>query len=174
MACSLTQGFTPKTCKTPAGTIALLIAEYDNVSTITKTAGVVTAISMASGKQFFQYKQKAGVANWKETGTATAKEGAYQYESTVTFDINSIDSASKIEADLLLKNTVMVIAKENDGTYWLLGQDYGLDVTSLGYDGGTDLSTFRGAKVELKGMGYNPVAKVDSSIITALLSPASP
>ena len=44
MACSLTQGHTPKTCKTSAGTKSFLIAEYETVTAITKTAGVITTI----------------------------------------------------------------------------------------------------------------------------------
>ena len=37
MACSLTQGFTPKTCKTPSGTIEFMIAELANVTAINTT-----------------------------------------------------------------------------------------------------------------------------------------
>ena len=47
MACSLTQGHTPKTCKTSAGTKSFLIAEYESVTAITKTAGVITTITKA-------------------------------------------------------------------------------------------------------------------------------
>lgn len=174
MACSLTQGFTPKTCKTPSGTIEFMIAELANVTAITKTSGVITAISMASGKQFFRYKQKPEVANWKETQTSDSKSGAYKYETALTFDINSLDSATKIETELLLKNAVVVIAKDSDGTYWLMGEDNGVEFDSIGWDGGTEYSSFRGAKVSGKHMGFTPVASVNSGLIAGLILPASP
>jgi len=174
MACTLTQGFTPKTCKTPSGTIEFMITEYANVSSITKTSGVITAISMASGKQFWRYKQKPEVANWKETQTSDSKSGAYKFETALTFDINSLDSSTKIETEILLKNAVVVIAKDADGTYWLLGEDNGVEFDSIGWDGGTEYSSFRGAKVSGKHMGFTPVAKVNDGLIAGLILPASP
>lgn len=174
MACSLTQGFTPKTCKTPSGTIEFMITDFANVTAITKTSGVITAISVASGKQFWRYKQKPEVANWKETQTSDSKSGAYKYETAITFDINSLDSATKIETELLLKNAVVVIAKDSDGTYWLMGEDNGVEFDSIGWDGGTEYISFTGAKVSGKHMGFTPVASVNSGLIAGLILPASP
>ena len=171
MTCILTQGFTPKTCKTPSGTMEFMITDFANVTAITKTSGVITAISMASGKQFWRYKQKPEVANWKETQTADSKSGAYKFETAITFDINSLDSATKIETELLLKNAVVVIAKDADGTYWLMGEDNGVEFDSIGWDGGTEYSSFRGAKVSGKHMGFTPVAKVTDTLIAALILP---
>jgi hypothetical protein len=172
--CTLAQGFTPKTCKTPSGTIEFMITEFANVSSITKTSGVITAISMASGKRFWQYKQKPEVANWKETQTADLKSGAYKIATAITFDINSLDSATKIETEVLLKNAVVVIAKDADGTYWLLGENNGIEFDSIAWDGGTEYSSFRGAKVSGKHMGFTPVAKVTDTLIASLLIPQSP
>lgn len=172
--CSLTQGFTPKTCKTLSGTVSVMLAELANVSSITVSNGIATAISMASGKQFFEYKQKAEVANWKSTPTIDPKSGAYKYEAAITMDINTIDSAVVVETELLIKSTLIAITKDNDGTYWLFGKDYGLDVSALPWDGGIEMSSFRGGKLEIKGMTAFAPIKVTDSLIAALLLPASP
>ena len=170
MACSLTQGHTPKTCKTSAGTKSFLIAEYESVTSITKTAGVITTITKASGKRFFRYKQKAEVANWKQTGTGDPKVGTIAYDVEATVEMLGLDQASQTELDLLMANTVVMIAEDNDGTFWYLGEDFGMDLATDGLESGTAIGDFRGNKLSFKGRAYTRVASVSSTIITALLS----
>jgi len=170
MACSLTQGHTPKTCKTSAGTKSFLIAEYETVTAITKTAGVITAITKASGKRFFRYKQKAEVANWKQTGTGDPKVGTIAYDVEATVEMLGLDQTSQTELDLLMANTVVMIAEDNDGTFWYLGEDFGMDLATDGLESGTAIGDFRGNKLSFKGRAYTRVASVSSTIITALLS----
>jgi len=170
MACSLTQGHTPKTCKTSAGTKSFLIAEYETVTAITKTAGVITTITKASGKRFFRYKQKAEVANWKQTGTGDPKVGTIAYDVEATVEMLGLDQASQTELGLLMANTVVMIAEDNDGTYWYLGEDFGMDLATDGLESGTAIGDFRGNKLSFKGRAYTRVASVSSTIISALLS----
>lgn len=170
MACSLTQGFTPKSCKTVSGTKSFLIAEFAAVTAVTKTSGVVTAITKAVGKHFWRYAQKAEVAMWKQTSTIDPKNGAYAFDLEASLDQSTLDQATLTENQLLLQNTVMMIAEDSDGTYWLLGENYGMDAVTMGTEGGVAMGDFRGTKISFKGRSYSPVASVDSSIITALLS----
>lgn len=170
MACTLTQGHTPKTCKTSAGTKSFLIAEYENVTAITKTAGVITAITKATGKHFWRYKQKAEVANWKQTGTGDPKVGTIAYDVEATVEMVGLDQLGQTELGLLLANTVVMIAEDNDGTYWFLGEDFGMDLATDGLESGTAIGDFRGNKLSFKGRAFTRVASVDPTIITALLS----
>ena len=170
MACSLTQGHTPKTCKTSAGTKSFLIAEYESVTAITKTAGVITAITKASGKNFFRYKQKAEIANWKQTGTGDPKVGTIAYDVEATVEMLGLDQASQTELGLLMANTVVMIAEDNDGTYWYLGEDFGMDLATDGLESGTAIGDFRGNKLSFKGRAYTRVASVSSTIIAGLLA----
>lgn len=170
MACSLTQGHTPKTCKSSGGTKSFLIAEYENVTAITKTAGVITAITKASGKKFWKYKQKAEVANWKQTGTGDPKVGTIAYDVEATIEMVGLDQLGQTELGLLMANTVVMIAEDNDGTYWYLGEDFGMDLATDGLESGTAIGDFRGNKLAFKGRAFTRVASVDPTIITALLA----
>ena len=169
MACSLTQGFTPKSCKTVSGTKSFLIAEFLGITAVTKTAGVVTAITKAGGKKFYRYAQKAEVAMWKQTSTIDPKNGAYAFDLEANLDQSTLDQATLTENQLLLQNTVMMIAEDSDGTYWLLGENYGMDAATMGTEGGVAMGDFRGTKIAFKGRNYVPVASVDSTIIAGLL-----
>ena len=170
MACSLTQGHTPKTCKSSGGTKSFLIAEYDNVTAITKTAGVITAITKATGKKFWKYKQKAEVANWKQTGTGDPKVGTIAYDVEATIEMVGLDQLGQTELGLLMANTVVMIAEDNDGTYWYLGEDFGMDLATDGLESGTAIGDFRGNKLSFKGRAYTRVASVSSTIIAGLLA----
>lgn len=173
MSCpTLTQGFTPKLCKTPSGTIEFMIAER-SFCTFTIANEIVTAIAMTSGKQFFRYKQKPEVANWKETPTVDTKSGAYKYTTDVMFDLNSLDSATRVEANKLMKLTAAVISKDADGSYWLMAPNNGIDFTPA-TDGGVEYSSFRGMKVTGQGIDFEPVASVPANLIAAIILPASP
>ena len=168
MACSLTQGHTPKTCKTSAGTKSFLICEFDGVTSITKTAGVITTITKTG--RFFRYKQKAEVAMWKQTGTGDAKVGTVAYDVEATVEMLGLDQASQTELGLLISNTVVMIAEDNDGTYWYLGEDFGMDLATDGLESGTAIGDFRGNKLAFKGRGFTRVASVSSTVIAGLLS----
>jgi hypothetical protein len=168
--CSLTQGHTPKVCKSSGGTKSFLIAEFDAITAITKTAGVITTITKASGKKFFRYKQKAEVAMWKQTGTGDPKVGTVAYDVEANIEMVGLDQVTQTELDLLICNTVVMIAEDNDGSYWYLGEDFGMDLATDGLESGTAIGDFRGNKLAFKGRGFTRVASVSSTIIAALLS----
>jgi hypothetical protein len=80
-----------------------------------------------------------------------------------------IDALTQVELGNLVKNTVIVIAEQNDGSYWLLGRDYGMDIATDTLESGVALGDFQGNKVQLKAREINRSVKVDSAIIAGLL-----
>lgn len=169
MSCTLTQGYTPKVCKDPSGVKSILIAEFDKVTVNTITAGVATSISVTSPYSFYQYKQKSEVANWGQVVTSDAKNGTYAVEQTIDLQMLGFDATAQVEIENLIKNTVIAIVELADGTYWLCGRDYGLDVATDTLESGVALGDFKGNKIQLKAREINRAVKVDSSIIAGLL-----
>lgn len=172
MACTLTQGSATKNCKASAGTKEVLIANYENVTSITKTAGVVTAITMTLGTQFFVYKQKAETANWTQTWTGDAKTGNGSYALTSHIELQGIDSAQQVELDKLARATTIQIVHDNDGNYYLLGDEYGMDTTTDALESGTALADFKGDKIDFGSVSSLRASTVTPSLIAALIIPA--
>ena len=168
MACALTQGHTPKVCKTSAGVKSFLITEFANVTSLTKTAGVITTITAAVGTDWFRYKQKSEVASWKQTGASDVKTGTVAYDLEANMELLGLDQATQTELDLLIRNTVLIIAEMTDGTYWFLGENYGMDLVSDGLESGVALGDFMGDKLQFKGRAYTRVASVSSTVISGL------
>jgi hypothetical protein len=168
MACALTQGHTPKVCKTSAGVKSFLITEFANVTALVKTAGVITTITAAVGTDWFRYKQKSEVASWKQTGASDVKTGTVAYDLEANMELLGLDQATQTELDLLIRNTVLIIAEMTDGTFWFLGENYGMDLVSDGLESGVALGDFMGDKLQFKGRAFTRVASVGSSVIAGL------
>ena len=168
MACALTQGHTPKVCKTSAGVKSFLITEFANVTSITKTAGVITTITAAVGTDWFRYKQKSEVASFKQTGASDVKTGTVAYDLEANMELLGLDQTTQTELDLLIRNTVLIIAEMTDGTFWFLGENYGMDLVSDGLESGVALGDFMGDKLQFKGRAYTRVASVSSTVISGL------
>lgn len=178
MACALTQGYTKKQCKDPSGVAEYIIGEWANVAwtdnaKFALTANVVTTFTMASGKQAWSYKQVPAIAHWKQTGAGDAKTGGFGYKVEVNLQIQGIETLTQEESELLLKNTLFVVARHNDGTYWLLGHEFGLDASNVDTDSGTEMTSFKGDIIKLVGSATIKPKKVTSGLIAALLTPAS-
>ncbi len=57
MSCLLTQGFSLDCLGDNAGGVKeIYITEFNNVTAVTTVTGAITAITMASGKQFWTYE----------------------------------------------------------------------------------------------------------------------
>jgi hypothetical protein len=99
--------------------------------------------------------------------------GSYSYAYEVNGQFLGIDTATQQELELLMKNTVVVILGLNDGTYWVLGQEFGMDVATKNFESGVALGDFMGDNVQLTGIGTIGAKKVTTSLIGDLIEPAA-
>lgn len=167
MACPLTQSYTPRDCKAPAGVVSFIITPFTNMLTTTVAAGVVTAITKTV--TFKQYKQEPEIANWKQTSTGDQKAGTYGYDLEASLKTWGLDAVLQTELDLLSKNKLVMIAEMADGTYWMLGKEYGMFVSADAFDSGTGFSDFQGDALTFKGRSIGKCPQVSAGIIAALL-----
>jgi hypothetical protein len=176
MACALTSDLTQKVCKTPAGIKEILVTEWANITGgaagWTYTANVVTAVAMATGKEFRVHQMKAATSDFKVNMTGSGANGSYSYAYEVNGQYLGIDTATQEELELAGKNTLAVIVGLNDGTYWALGQEYGLDMASKNFESGVALGDFMGDKVQFTGIGTIGAKKVTTDLIADLIAPA--
>lgn len=156
MACNLTQGF-PIDCKNNVGGVkAVYIANKENIASITETAGVITALTMDAGTDFYKYDQIKETSNFAEAITTNVQNGTVFYAQTIEVVLNKLQTNTRNEILLLSQATTCVIVEDNNGKYWLLGKVNGLDVTGGGSATGTAFGdrngytlTFTGSEPEL-------------------------
>lgn len=172
--CSLSQSYTPKACKEAGGVLEFYIANNEDVTAITQngTTKIITAITMATGKKFWTYKQKPEAASFTDESAGSGVNGTVAWTQTALLDILGFDAATRKEIGALASATVKIIVKDNGGNYILLGQNYGMDLTTGAGQSGVAMGEFRGTKLTFTGKEPDYAPNVDSTIITALLSPA--
>lgn len=175
MSCALTQGINSIACKdgTP-GIVEAYITELSNITSYEETAGVITDVTLASGKQFWRYQQIKESANWTEEANINVQAGSVGWAQTVNLVIPKRETTKRNEIKLLAQNTLAIIVKDVNNTYWFIGLVRGADMDNgTKYDSGIKLGDANGWNLVFKAAEHDPAQEVDSSIIASLLVPAS-
>lgn len=147
--------------------------EFENVSAITETSGVVSAITVLPGKQFRRYQVPKETSFWTQALNSSVQNGSIFYQQELTVIVNKMQANTRNELQILAMNRLLAIALDANGKYWLLGKDNALDATA-GEDGsGTASGDRNGFSRTFTGMERFMAPEVQSSIIAGLLQPAA-
>lgn len=110
-------------CRDSAGGIEeVYITEWSNVASITESSGVVTSITMNSGKKFFTFQLEKENGTFDETEQNSVENGSLFYEGVLSFTTKKMTAAARNAFNILAKNRLMIIFKDRNGLYWLLGR----------------------------------------------------
>jgi hypothetical protein len=170
MPCALSQGYVLD-CKDSLGgmTEVLFIAKAD-VTATTEASGVITAITKAAGKRFYKYELVKETANFVENINASVENGTVFYQQELTIVLNKLQANTRNEILLLAQSLLVAIAKDNNGKYWYLGKNNGLDITAGNSGTGTAIGDRSGYTLTFTGKEAALSPEVSSSIIAALLT----
>jgi|SRR4051812_22229726 len=173
MACNLTQNMTIDCRDSIGGAKEILFIEFDNVTSMTEASGVVTAMVLASGKQFRRYVVPKETSFFTEALTANVQNGTNFYQQELTIVLNKMQANTRNEIQLLAQNRLIAIVLDLNGKYWLLGKEQAIDAT--GGDGGTGTAhgDRNGYQRVFTGMERFMAPEVQASIIAGLLTPAA-
>lgn len=160
-------------CRDSVGGIAeVYITEYRNVpqANITASSGTITAMSCSSGKKFFTFQLEKENAQFTETEQNSVENGTLFYESTLNFTIKKMSAANRNALNILAKNRLMVIVKDNNGLIYLMGQVNGAD--KVGENSATSGKAFgdmNGYTLTFTAKEPNPVNTLSQAILSTLL-----
>jgi hypothetical protein len=167
MSCNLSQGF-PIDCKDNVGGVkAVYIANKDNIATITEVSGVITGITMDAGTYFYKYDQIKETSNFAEAITTNVQNGTVFYAQTGEVVLNKLQTATRNEILLLAQATTCMIVQDNNGKYWLLGKQNGLDLTGGGSATGTAYGDRNGYTLTFTGSEQQLATEVQASVMVS-------
>ena len=126
MACSsyALHGLARDCASSIGGIKRVLFADAADVASIALTDNEVSAITMVASKKFYEF------AFPDESGTFTTtlnrgSGGAGSYLSTeMSLVFNRMATAKRVEMEALSFNELMAIVEDNNGKYWLLGDEH--------------------------------------------------
>ena len=166
MACLLTQGFTLD-CKDAVGGIKSIHLISWTDSKFTVASGEVTATTVASG-DVYDYELPKGTGSLTITTNVSVENGTSFNQSDVVFKLRRLSTTKRNEMKLLAQGRCYCIVKNNNDEYWLVGKEYGCDVTAMVANTGTAMGDSNGYEVTLSAIEAEAPYKLQGSVVTAL------
>lgn len=173
MSCALTQSYTLDCRDGKGGSKEFYLIEAANISTMTLTAGVVSAITKASAKAFYHYAQVKQVAECDEAITTNEENGTIFVKQSVKMVINKRQTAIRNEVMLLGKNRLVIIEVDQNGSAWLYGFANGMLMDNSAIKSGKALGDRNGYELTFTGFEPEAAYMVDPTVVTALLTPGT-
>ena len=167
MACSILNTMNLDCMSALGGVNTIYVFADVNFDIQTVTAGEVTLASGAG--DFYQYKFGKDTAKLTETATISNANGTVFYTQELSVNISKRDVAKRNEFLLLAKNReIRVIALDNMGQYWLLGNTRGAVLSTMVGEGGQAIGDMNGYTFTFQGMEADPLPALSSASATAI------
>ena len=170
MSCALTSGFTLPCRDGVGGVKTIYITELANFASATIASGVVTALTLDTGKKFWTYELTEETAEVTEKATVSVENGSIFYDQSISLQLQKQQASTRNELRLLAQNNCLVIELDRNGKYFIYGYENGVKVESIDATTGKSMGDFNGYKLTLKGKESNPAYEVSSNIIAGLLT----
>jgi hypothetical protein len=168
MACALTSGYTLDCKDSAGGVIEFYFIEKGNLSSVATASGVVTGITKVASKRFWKYEIPKETGSVNETITGNTQNGTVFYAQELKLIVNKLNTTVRNEIKLLAQNTLIAVAKDANGRYWMLGKDRGLDLNTGTSGTGTAFGDRSGYDLTFTGSEAEPMIEVASGIAAAL------
>lgn len=167
MPCSTLSGLTLDCRDSVGGIEELYIASADVIAASgTNGAVALTSISLDGtavtnfATDFEQYELLRETGNVAEAGTFSYENGTVFYTQTLNAIFNKLEAAKLNEAFELAKGKLCVIARDNNGKYFLIGNDNGAFVSAHDAQSGTAYGDRNGVTIGFTGITKQPMLEV--------------
>jgi len=174
MACDITSGFTLG-CRDNTGGIKNIYILSGSVTSITGTTGLITELS-GSGT-FYKFELFRQTGNLTENINVAPENGTVFYEQNATAVFHKLQSATRNKVRVLAKNpNIKMIVETNNGsedgvgTFFYLGQQNGVQLTSGTGQSGTSFSDLNGYTLNFVGQEPEPASELSGSNLTGVLA----
>lgn len=165
MACNLTQGFLKGCRDSSGGTIEFYFS--NRPTTFTTTVGA-SGISAYSGTcSWYKYVPRKQTSSFTTTAKPNEEAGTVFYESTIQIVLSKLEQTKQNEIKLLAQADLLVIAKDQNGKYWLFGEVNGVSMTDSAGGSGTAYGDRNGYELNFMAMEPNPTNEILYSAFSA-------
>jgi hypothetical protein len=159
-------------CRDSIGGISVVyIADYSDkgTPTLSATSGTITAWTDAAS-DFYTYEVRPETANASFNVTANDANGTVFYTHTITFQLDKLSGYEGVENDILAKGRFLIMYKDRNGKYFVLGYNNGMRLSAMENTTGSAMGDYNGAKLTFTSNEETPAYEVSSGIISGLLA----
>lgn len=147
----------------------LWVSNYEDVGTVTESAGLVTAISSATtytGGTDFWYSVHLNreSSSFMDQVTLNTPSGNYFYKPTLTLKLGSLDVAIRTLFNQISQTELVFIVETVDGKQYLLGKAQGMTVETATMNSGTAAAdTNKGFEGTFSGAEPEPYIEINTA-----------
>ena len=170
MACAIINGIQHDCLDALGGVSEIYITEWANVpqANITSASGAISAMTCSTGKKFWIFSLEKEESDFKQNAVKSVENNSIYFEQTLTFPMKKMSAANRNALHLLLKNRLMVIVKDSNGSYQLMGEVNAAHVTAAEGGTGKMLGDKNGYAITIVGKEPNPANFVASNLLATL------
>jgi hypothetical protein len=103
-----------------------------------------------------------GADSFEEAIQSNPANGTIFYQQTVVGNFPKMSQTSRNKFQAIAQTKPLVVIEKKDGTYWLLGQVYGCEVTAGSHLSGSAMGDFNGQTLTLVGNEASPAQQLTS------------
>ena len=176
MSCILGNGVTLGCKDSLGGVKEVLIASYTNDEVYTYETddtsvdfGMVTGI--AGSGTFYRFEMRQEQGEFVQQGQHSIENGSNYWEQSVSLVFVKNNAVDRNTLLVLAQSTLLIIVKDQNNTYWLVGELNGAEISESTQSSGKGYGDLNGTTITLMGKEAAPARKVDDAIIAGLLTP---
>jgi hypothetical protein len=164
MACNLSAGIQLGCRDNTGGLKTLWITDYTNVTSITSSTGdTITAISGTG--TFYEFQLIRTSSQLTETVNASLENGTVFYQGEVVTYFNKLGQDKRnILKTLAQSQQLAIVAEDNNGQYFYLGQTYGCFISAGTSVTGKALGDQNGYNMTFQYLEPNPMNQLSGSL----------
>lgn len=176
MSYTLTSGANLRSRDNIPGSNAIYIAEHDKVEEVQLSADnqLVEGIVMSGSSLFYEFLLPRNNINFTNGAEISVENGSYAFTPMVNFNLPGLKPETLNLFDYLVRKSVMVIIRSNEGKYWVVGIDNGMDMTpNSNFSQGLTSSDLTGSVIELEGLERLRILEIDPAVAESLMQTIS-
>lgn len=171
MSCTVTLSNISTNCDSQMGGIDVVYAiNRSDVTALTVTTGVITAITLDTGKHFNTYEFRKQSGSLTCTYNVDDVAGVKYVQGDLALRFAKMETEKRVSFMALCNGELACIVKDTNGKYWYLGYDRSVTMTAATGETGTNFTDPNQYTITLSSMDNEMPYEVDSQIIAGLLS----
>ena len=136
------------------------LQEYEALSA-TIADGAVTVIPATA--TFYKYEQLKETSSLTETINGSSQNGTVYFTPEVVVVLSKLNVDKRNEIKVLAQQRLVAIVETNDGSYWLVGYQNGLELNAGSSATGTAFGDLSGYNITLSGLEADSMVSMTSA-----------
>ena len=170
MSCNQNLSGLVKDCSpSMGGIVEVLLANRENVQSVSAESGKISGITMASTGKFKKYTFARNTGSMTSTYTIDQASGVKYVTTDLLLQFNRMETTKRVEISALAVNDLVAIVKDANGIYWYLGYDEPVNASAGDGQTGTARSDANRYTITLQDNSKEMPMEVEASIVDGLL-----